>query len=150
MNQHQQIVAAFEREYTFLGDAISISPSALAHRVFETFSTGEEDPQIQYTSLEHLKHMARVFLASRKDADGEMNEAHGAQGEFDLGVTFSGNLQDRYPLPRPAGAEPTYKLRAHLTAEERAWNVLQLRKSARTRLEHADALEAEGQVAGAA
>lgn len=150
MNQHQQINGEFERQYAFLDGAISIMPSALAHRVFETFSTGDEEPHIQYASLEHLKHMARVYLARRKDADGDMNEAHGAQGDLDLGTSFSKKLQDRYPLPRQPGEEPTYKLRSELTADERAWNVQQLRKSARARMEHADALEAEGQMLGAA
>lgn len=148
MNQHQQINAELDRQYAFLSDAVSIMPSALAHRVFETFSTGEEEPHIAYTSLEHLKHMARVYLAKRKDPDGELNDAHSGQGQFDLGVSFSGKLQDRYPLPRKAGEEPAYKLRQHLTPDERAWNAAQLRKSARARLEHADALEAEGQAAG--
>lgn len=150
MNQHQQINGEFERQYAYLDGAISIMPSALAHRVFETFSTGDEEAHIQYASLEHLKHMARVYLARRKDADGDMNEAHGAQGDLDLGTSFSKKLQDRYPLPRQPGEEPTYKLRSELTADERAWNVQQLRKSARARMEHADALEAEGQMRGAA
>lgn len=150
MNQHQQINAEFERQYAFLSDAISIMPSALAHRVFETFCTGDEEPHIQYASLEHLKHMARVFLARRKDADGDLNEAHPAEPELDLGVSFSGKLQDRYPTPRTGDEEPAYKLRSQLTPEEREWNVKQLRKSARARLEHADALEAEGQLGAAA
>lgn len=150
MNQHQQINGEFERQYAFLDGAVSIMPSALAHRVFETFSTGDEEAHIQYASLEHLKHMARVYLARRKDADGDMNEAHGAQGDLDLGTSFSRKLQDRYPLPRQPGEEPAYKLRSELTADERAWNVQQLRKSARARMEHADALEAEGQMLGAA
>jgi len=150
VNQHQQINAELERQYAFLDGAVTIMPSALAHRVFETFATGEEEAHIAYSSIEHLKHMARVFLRSRKDADGDMNEAHGAQGELDLGVSFSGKLQDRYPIPRAADEEPAYKLRSHLTADERAWNVRQLRKSASARMEHADALEAEGQIAGAA
>lgn len=144
MNQHQKINCELERQYTFLDGAIIISPSALAHRVFEVFSHGDEDAHIAYTSLEHLKHMARVFLARRKDVDGDLNDVHCAQGEFDLGVSFSGKLQDRYPLPRKAGEEAAYKLRKHLTPEERRWNVMQLRKSANARLEHADALEAEG------
>lgn len=149
MNQHQKINREFERQYIFLSGAIIISPAALAHRVFEEFSTGEEEPHIHYTSLEHLKHMARIFLARRKDVDGDMNPAHGAQSDLDFGVTFTG-LQDRYPLPRKQGEEPAYKLRSELTDEERAWNVQQLRKSASTRLKHADALEAEGQMKGAA
>lgn len=150
MNQHQKINGELERQYTFLDGAIIVSPSALAHRVYEVFSHGDEDAHIAYSSLEHMKHMARVFLASRKDADGDKNEAHGAQGELDLGVSFSGKLQDRYPLPRKAGEEAAYKLRSHLTPEERRWNVMQLRKSASARMEHADALEAEGQIIGAA
>lgn len=145
MSTHQQIMAEIARQYTFLSDAVIISPSALAYRAFEAFSSGEEEPHIQYASLEHLKHMARVFLARRKDADGDLNETHSAQPEFDLGISFSGKLQDRYPLPRKVDEEPAYKLRGDLTPEERAWNVSQLRKSARARLEHADALEAEGQ-----
>lgn len=145
MNQHQQINQEFERQYAFLADAAIIAPSALAYRVYETFCAGDEEPRIQYTSLEHLKQMARAFLRRKKDADGEENETHGAQGGFDFGTRFSGHLQDRYPLPHKDGDEPAYKLRALLSPFERAWNVAQLRKSADARNAHADALEAEGQ-----
>lgn len=144
MNQHQRINQEFTRQYALMGEAILVSPTALAHSVQEVFMTGEEDLHIQYASLEHLKHMARVFLASQKDADAERSEAYVSQSSFDLGVEFSGKLQDRYPLPRKAGEEPVYKLRSELTPQERAWNVSQLRKSAMARQEHADALEAEG------
>lgn len=150
MNQHQKIMGELARQYAFLDGAVIVSPAALAHRVFEIFTNGDEDPNMQYASLEHFKHMARVFLAKRKDADGEENAAHVEQGDLDLGPGFSGQLQDRYPLPRKAGEEPAYKLRQHLTEDERAWNVSQLRKSARARLEHADALEAEGQLKASA
>jgi hypothetical protein len=75
----------------------------------------------------------------------ESDEADAYHGDL-----FSGALQNRYPLPRSAGDEPVYKLRSRLTAEERAWNVQQLRKSSQARLEHADALEAEGQLVVAA
>lgn len=149
MNLHQKIIIELDRQYDFLAGAILISPSALAHRVFETFCTGEEEPHIQYTSLEHLKHMARVFLAKRKDADGDESEAY-AQPELDLGISFSGKLQDRYPIPRKAGEEPVYKLRSQLTPEEREWNAVQLEKAGMARIEHANALRAEGQMAGAA
>lgn len=146
MNQHQQIVAEMARQYEFLRDAVMIDPGALAHRTFEQFATGDEEPHIAYTSVEQFKQMARKFLARNCDADSDDNPAHSAQGEF----AFSGKLQDRYPLPRKAGEEPAYKLRHLLTPEERAWNVSQLRKSADARNEHADALEAEGQMGVAA
>lgn len=149
MNLHQQITAEIERQYGAMSGAILISPTALAHRVFEAFSTGDEEPHVQYTSLEHLKQMVRGYLAKSKEPDGDDSDAY-SQGSLDLGITFSGKLQDRYPLPRKAGDEPVYKLRSELTADERAWNVALLRKSGQARLEHADALAAEGQMQASA
>jgi hypothetical protein len=149
MNLHQHINAEIERQYEAMRGAILISPTALAHRVFEGFSTGEEDPHVQYTSLEHLKQMVRGYLAKSKEPDGDDSDAY-VQASLDLGITFSGKLQDRYPLPRKAGEEPVYKLRSELTADERAWNVALLRKSGQARLEHADALAAEGQMRASA
>jgi len=146
---HHQIMSEFSRQYALLSDAVVIMPSSLAHRVFENIATGEEEPVVQYTSVEHLKHMARVFLAKQKDPDSEENPAHRAQGDFDFGPEFVG-LQDRYPLPRKAGEEPAYKLRHHLTPEEREWNAVQLEKSGFARLKHADALRAEGAIGSAA
>lgn len=146
MSQHQQIVSEMERQYEFLRDAVIVGPDALAYQVYNHFVSGKIEPHIQYASLEHMKNMARKFLAARNDPDDEDNEVHRVQGEF----AFSGKLQSRYPLPRKQGEQPAYKLRHLLTAEERAWNVRQLRKSAYARQEHADALEAEGQTQVAA
>jgi len=149
MNQHQQIMAEMSVRYEAIREAVLVGPGALAQGVYDAFASGEEDPQIQYVSIEHLKHMARRFLASQNDPDSDDNPAHMGQTEFP-GIRFSGKLQDRYPLPRSAGTEPVYKRRSALTAEERAWNVAQLRKSADARQEHADALEAEGRDVAAA
>lgn len=134
------------RQYEGLQDAILVSPSALAHRVFETFADSEVEPHVAYACVEHLKAMARKFLASQNEADSDENPTHGGQGSFE----FSGQLQQRYPIPRKSGDEPVYKLRAELTLLERAWNVNALRKSASARLAHADALEAEGMSRAAA
>lgn len=145
MSQHQQIVTEMERQYAALEGAVMVGPKALAYKVYQTFSKGNVEPHIQYASLEHMTGMARKFLAKHNDPNADDNEVYGAQGSL-----FSGKLQDRYPVPRQSGEEPLYKKRSDLTAEERAWNVEQLRKSARSRQEHADALEAEGQARGAA
>lgn len=142
MTQHQQIVSEMERQYEALRDAILVGPKALAYKVYQHFSDGPVDAHIQYASIEHMTAMARKFLAKRNDPDDDDNEVYGGQQAF----SFSGQLQDRYPVPRKQGEEPLYKKRGQLTREERAWNVDQLRKSARSRQEHADALEAEGHV----
>lgn len=141
MNQHQQIVAELARQYEAMRDAVIVGPGSLAFGVYQHFAKGDENPNIQYASIEHLKQMARRYLARNHDADSDENPAHRSQGEF----SFSGQLQERYPLPRKGDEEPAYKLRSQLTDDERHWNVEQLRKSAGARLQHADALEAEGQ-----
>jgi hypothetical protein len=145
MTQHQQIIAELERQYEFLKAADIVAPSSLAYKVYEHFSRGKVEAHIQYTSIEHLKNMASKFLAKRNNPNADDNEVYD-QTSFE----FSGQLQARYPIPHKKGEEPVYKLRSHLTPEERAWNVKLLRKSARSRLEHADALEAEGQMRAAA
>lgn len=150
MNEYGRVLEEICEHYNRYSDAVIVSPSGLAYSVYRAISTGEESDTVNYLSIEHLKQMCREFLRKRKDADSDDNDAHGAQGELALGVRFSGKLQDRYPLPRAPGEEPAYKLRHHLTPEERNWNVMQLRKSGQARLEHADALQAEGSERAAA
>jgi hypothetical protein len=53
-------------------------------------------------------------------------------------------LQWRYPVSRPKGVEPKYVLLEHLTGADVSFNVNRLRVDARSRLAHADALEAWG------
>jgi hypothetical protein len=115
--------------------AAFISPSAVAVTVHEAFSSGNEDDHVTYASIEHCKQIARKELAGKFSPEGQDNVAH----QEDM---FSGVLQEYYPLPRKRGDEPQYKLRELLSSDELKFNIDLLRKSARARLEHADALEA--------
>lgn len=148
MTRHSEIMTEIERQYHGMADVITVHPAALAFRVFEAFASGTESPCVEYTSLEHLKHMVRRYLGAKKHPDSDESEAY-SQGELDLPVHFSGQLQDRYPIPRKRGEEPAYKRRSDLTPDEVAYNVAMLRKSAKARGEHADALEAELQMRAA-
>lgn len=150
MNEHGKIVEQIARQYELWGDAVIVSPSALAHSVYSAVANGDESDIVNFLSIEQLKQMCRAFLRRRNDDDGEENEVYAAQGNFGFGDVFTGKLQDRYPVPRVGSSEPVYKRRADLTAEERHWNVMQLRKSGQSRLKHADALEAEGNERAAA
>lgn len=141
MNQYQQIMEEMEKHYHALGAAILIAPSALAVKVYDHFRAKEVvDPHIQYASLEHMKNMARQFLRKRNDPTAEEKIEDCGQNAFQ----FSKELQPRYPIPHRRGEGPQYKLREHLTTDERVWNVERLRRAAKTFGEHADALEAEG------
>lgn len=137
MSLHEEIGFAIQREIDSMGDAIALSPTSLAIAVQRSFEASSIEPHIAYTSLEHLKQMARRVLARNFDTTGDDGDAREIQGEM-----FSGQLQDRYPLPRVGSAEPIYKRRDSLTQSEVDWNIRQLRKSAAARLEHADALQA--------
>lgn len=138
MSLHETIVTSITRFIEARNDCAIISPVAVAVALLDEYGSGALEPHIEYASLEHFKQMARRSLAHRFTDEGEENPAYSSQGEL-----FSGHLQDRYPLPRRKGEDTQYKLRSLLTAEERAWNVATLRKSANARLAHADALEAE-------
>lgn len=138
MSLHESITAAMQQYIDKRADCAILSPAAMAAAAYAIFATPDVPAHIEYGCLEHYKGMARKVLAGRFTDEGASNPAYIGQGEL-----FSGHLQDRYPLPRVAGADPIYKRRGDLTAEERAWNVAQLRKSGESRLAHADALEAE-------
>ena len=91
MNQHQQIMTEIARQYEHMRDAVLIGPSSLAHRVFEQFATGDEEPHISYACVEQMKQMARRFLARNCDPESDENEIYGDQAAFE----FSGKLQAR-------------------------------------------------------
>ena len=114
---------------------ISISPTTIALRVHDQFGSEEEDPHIRYASVEHFKQMARKALAGKFSTEAHESDAY-------MDDMFSGHLQTRYPIPLEKGREPVYKSRDALTQDELDWNIEQLRKSAMSRLEHADALQA--------
>lgn len=145
MTAHAELNAMLNDHLAKFDGAVEVPPSTLAYSVFRDIADDDTGDLVRFSAIEHLKEMARRVLARRFKADGEENEAHGAGLFGGTDERFSGQLQPRYPLPRAQGQEPTYKLRSHLTPQERSWNVDQLRKSAGARLAHADALEAEGQ-----
>lgn len=140
MSEHAEIMTEMQAQMEVLGPAVAVMPSALAHATYcEISPDQDEDRMVAYLTVQMLTAMARKLLGKRFSHDSDEADAYD-------GDLFSGALQARYPLPRVNGEEPTYKLREHLTDDERSWNVKQLRKSAQSRLEHADALEAEGQM----
>ena len=144
MSEHAEIMSAMQEQMEAIDSAISIMPKSLAHATYCEISPDQgEDRLISYLTVAMLTAMARKLLGKRFGHESDETDAY--QGDL-----FSGALQARYPIPRANGEEPTYKLRLHLTEDERAWNVNQLRKSAQSRLEHADALEAEGMMVAAA
>lgn len=140
MNQHEQITRDLDDLIERHAHADIITPASLALILRGRYATAALPPAIDYASFEHLKQMARKRLGRRFDPDSDEAEAY----EDGQGELFGGVLQKRYPTPHKRGQEPAYKRREDLTPDERAWNVNALRSSARARLLHADALEAEG------
>lgn len=136
MSEHAQIMTLMQEHLEGMDGAVVVMPSSLAWSVYKDIADQDGEELTRYLCLEQLKAMARKLLAGRFGADADKSEAY--QGDF-----FSGKLQARYPIPVAKGEEAQYKDRLQMTEEERAFNCEMLRKSARARLEHADALEAE-------
>lgn len=140
MSLHEDLMLTIQSEIE--GQRIKspggVSPTSIAVAAQSMYVGRQKlEPHIEYTSLEHFKQLARQILGKRFDPDGEENEAHPRQGEM-----WSGTLQTMYPTPTSRGEEPCYKDRKNLNALEVAWNVSMLRKSAKARTAHADALQA--------
>lgn len=137
MSLHEAITTAMHRCLNTWEGAASVSAGALAAAVADEFGTPDE-PHTAYAALEGFKHIARGVLSGRYGK-------HNRGASLDQGQLFAGTLQERYPIAS-AGGEPVYKLRLLLTDQERNWVVVQLRKSGRAFLKHADALESEAAV----
>lgn len=133
MSLHEELVDAIHREMEATGEAIPLSPTAVAIAVQRRYADGIVEPHLQYASLEHIKQMARRLMAARHEPAREGTDV--LQEEM-----FAGYMQDRYPIPREKGAEPVYKSREYMSDEEMFWNADQLRKSGKARIEHADAI----------
>lgn len=133
-------MSIFETITTDIHDVIeqhggsAISPTTVALSLQARYATNRLEPVIAYTSLEHLKQMARSALRRRFDAaDAPATE----QTEL-----FSGQLQERYPVPTPNGEDPVYKRLEDLSETELTWNEARLGKTADALMEHRRTLAA--------
>lgn len=130
----QQIRIAIDE----LGDAVMMSPTTVALRVFEHFKSSHEcEVHVGYTSVEHLKQMSRAELAGKYSP-----AARAEQLAHDQADMFGELLQERYPLPVKRGAEPQYKRREFMSIVELDWNIAHIEKCGQALLQHADALRA--------
>jgi hypothetical protein len=84
-----------------------------------------------------LRQIARAKLRKRFDPTAIADDAADAEPDF-----FPEKLQDRYPIPRKRGEEPTYRKLTELSDEEARYNVDRMRKASGALGRHADRLEA--------
>lgn len=121
--------------YESHSDRPSVSPAWLATEAMETIQFPRGLHEVGYEGC-HLqfRQIARSFCRRHFDPTETV--------ENDL---FPETLQQRYPLsPNETDEEPTYVLLDRLGQSDLLYNVTRLRKEARAKLSHADALEAWG------
>ena len=136
MSLHEHVVNVMNKVIARYDGISDLSPTAIAHATQIDLCDDESlEIHIRYTSMQHLKQMARTVLSGRYGVESDETEAH--QGDM-----FSGNLQSRYPIYRKRSDEPIYRKLEELTREDVNWNAASLRKSAKARMAHADALVA--------
>lgn len=115
-----------------------IFPEDLAIATFNEIDPDKDSPSlVKIAAILELKQLARAVCRKRQ-ADGESEDEDAS--------LFDGQLQERYPAMRGLsedGSTEGYVLRNHMTVEERRKNINRLRREARAKIRHADALEAE-------
>ncbi len=89
---------------------------------------------VRVAAILELRQMARAICRQRIAEEQEKAESHGD-------TLFEMQLQPRYPAERDG--DEVYVLREKLTLDERQAIISRLRKEARAKLAHAEALEAE-------
>lgn len=119
--------------YNAHSDRPALNPAWLATEAMHVIDFARDLNEIGYLGC-HLqfRQIARGFCRKHFEPD--------QSAEDDL---FPGTLQQRYPQrPAPDETEPVYTLLDLLTEEDTRYNIQRLRKEARAKLMHADALEA--------
>ena len=93
--------------------------------------TGATPYDVQYPALMELKQTARRVLRGKFESE---------DGSIDQHELFP-TLQRMYPTPTARGENPVYLKLELLTQDQALWNVNRLRREAKTKQKHADALE---------
>ena len=110
----------------------SVRPAWIANAAFKILDAEGITPMdIQYPALQQMQHAARSSLRGRFES---------SDGNIDQHELFP-TLQKMYPIPVAAGEESVYLKLEMLTQSQALWNVNKLRKEAKTKQKHADALE---------
>ena len=143
MSEHQQLedcIAGVVIPLEEKGVAL-ISPEAIAAMVDDAIDPDSLSPSLKtYASMRQIKHHVRGYLRRRHDPEVK------AKNDDPNLPLFSDELQPYYPVVISSEGEKkktSYKLRHLLTVSEVQKIAKGMRRSGRTLLSHADALEAE-------
>ena len=113
-----------------------VSPTTIATRAARFFADGNDvEVHLLYASVEHFKQLARELLRERFSPHSVAAIAAAGQGDM-----FSTELQDRYPIQVPKGADPIYKRRELMSVAELDWVIERMQRAARSLLHHVDML----------
>jgi hypothetical protein len=140
VSHSDQLSILIRTQYDALDDegVIAIAPSDLAQAVYEVIDPTSKSPDlVRLAAILELRQLSRAICRER------YVEKENATDQSSL---FEYALQPRYPAERGTGSgevECFYVLRDYLSLEERFAISERLRREARSKLRHADALDAE-------
>ena len=117
-----------------------ISPIDIATEAMEAIPTTHKPGDLCYLAA-HLEFRQLARQVLRRNA-GDLENLEDDQGPAQQPLFEE--FQERYPIFRPKGEEPVYRLFEHLTDADIAYNVARLRAEGGAKLEHAKRLEAWG------
>ena len=143
MSEGEELVAAIRRVYDINRLVVSISPEFLANGAMNIIGFDKSIHPTGWIGCNlHLRQVARAFCR-RNFLPEERALAAAARAGAAIPGLFSDDLQDRYPRRTQPEQDPEYVLRAHLSEDDRWFNIDRMRGAAEALLQHADALENE-------
>ena len=138
MNDTEQLNQLIRERYNVLDDIETpvIHQNQLAEAVLKFIDPGSISPAlVRHAAVLELRQLARAICRARYEENQKQHEVEQSGDLFDF------ELQPRYPAQRDG--DEAYVLRLHLTIDERRENSARLRSEAKTKLRHANALDAE-------
>ena len=115
-------------------EQITISPSWIATEAMielDALELQTTNPRVYIGCHLQLRQIARSLLRKKFEDDGAEADQH----------PLFPDLQPRYPIQRPSGEESEYIKLENLSRPDAIYNIERLRAEARSKLEHADALQ---------
>lgn len=135
--EEEELGTIIERILELHATVTDVNPAWVATTAMTVIEFPRELHRLGYAGCHlELRQIARSKLRKRFDPTAI------ADDDAEHPDLFPETLQERYPVARKAGEEPTYRKLANLTKADAHFNIERMRKAAGALGRHADRLEA--------
>jgi hypothetical protein len=144
MTDEEELGLIVERVLELHASSKDVNPAWIATTAMTLIEFSRDLHRLGYAGCHlELRQIARSKLRKRFDPTAIADDDSDEQPDF-----FPETLQERYPVARKRGEEPTYRKLVELTKPDVHYNVNRMRKASAGLGRHADRLEAWDEARG--